>query len=64
MFFRVHLHVTKMKSHPKMKKFLFAREFHPRTKQIEFHPRMKFNLKEKLPLSIKIYKIYHFSLIC
>ena len=41
--FRVRLHVTKMKSHPGMKKFLFTREF---------HPRMKFNLKENLLLSM------------
>ena len=36
---------------PGMKKFLFTREF---------HPGMKFNLKENLPLSMKTYnKIYH-----
>ena len=41
---------------PRMKKFLFTREF---------HPRMKFNLKENLPLSMKTYiKIYHISLMC
>ena len=61
---RVRLHVTKTKSHPRMKKFLFTREFHPRMKREEFHPGMKFNLKENLPLSVKTYnKIYHFSLI-
>ena len=38
---RVRLHVTEMKSHPGMKKILFTREF---------HPGMKFNLKENLPL--------------
>ena len=43
-----------------MKKFLFTREFHPGMKRVEFHPRMKFNLKENLPLSMKTYnKIYH-----
>ena len=61
---RVRLHVTEMKSHPGMKKFLFTREFHPGMKRVEFHPGMKFNLKENLPLSMKTYKIYHFSLIC
>ena len=35
---RVRLHVTEMKSHPGMKKFLFTREFHPGMKQVEFHP--------------------------
>ena len=30
---RVRLHVTEMKSHPGMKKFLFTREFHPRMKE-------------------------------
>ena len=52
-----------MKSHPWMKKILFTREF---------HPGMKFSLKENLPLSMKTYnKISHFfsiieirSLIC
>ena len=29
-------------------------------KRVEFHPGMKFHLKENLPLSMKIYKIYHF----
>ena len=38
---------------PGMKKFLFTREFHPAMKQVEFHPGMKFNLKENLPLSMK-----------
>ena len=43
-----------------MKKFLFTREFHPRMKRVEFHPGMKFNLKENLPLSMKTCnKIYH-----
>ena len=46
---RVHLHVTETKLIPDetrhgMKKFLFKREF---------HPGMKFNLKENLPLSMK-----------
>ena len=51
-----------MKSHPGMKKFLFTREFHPRMKRVELHPRMKFNLKQNLPLSMKTdNKIYHFS---
>ena len=31
---------------PGMKKFLFTREFHPGIKRVEFHPRMKFYLKE------------------
>ena len=53
---RVRLHVTETKSHPGMKKFLFTREF---------HPGMKFNLKENLSLSMKTYnKIYHFGVIC
>ena len=53
------LHVTKMKSHPGMKKFLFAREFHPGMKRVEFHSGMKFNLEENLPLSMKTYnKMY------
>ena len=34
--FRVRLHVTKMKSHPGMKKFLFTREFHPGIKRVQF----------------------------
>ena len=57
------LHVTEMKSHPGMKKFLFTREFHPGMKRVEFHPRMKFNLKENLLLSMmKTYnEISHFS---
>ena len=42
----VHLHVTEMKSHPGMKKFLFTHEFHPGMKRVEF------NLKENLPLSL------------
>ena len=37
---RVRLHVTEMKSHPEMKKFLFTREFHPGMKRVEFHPGM------------------------
>ena len=49
---------------PWMKKVLFAREFHPGMKRVEFHREMKFNLKEKLLLSMKTYKIYHFSFIC
>ena len=62
---RVRLHVTEMKSHPGIKKYLFTREFHFRMKRVEFHPRMKFNLKENIPLSMKTCnKIYHFSLIC
>ena len=37
-------------------------KFHPGMKRVEFHPEMKFNLKENLSLSImKTYnKIYHF----
>ena len=48
---------------PGMKKFLFTREFHSGMKRVEFHPEMKFNLQENLPLSMmKIYKkISHFS---
>ena len=48
---------------PGMKKYLFTCQFHPGMKRVEFNPGMKFNLKEKLPLSMKTYKIYHFSLI-
>ena len=57
------LHVTEMKSEPGMKKFLFTREFHTGMKRVEFHSKMKFNLKENLPLSMmKTYnKISHFS---
>ena len=44
-----------MKSHPVMKKFLFTREFHPGIIRVEFHPRMKFNLKENLPLLMTSY---------
>ena len=63
--FRGRLHVTEAKSHPRMKKILFTREFHPGKKRVEFHSGMKFNLKENLSLSMKTYnKIYHFSLIC
>ena len=48
---------------PPMKRFLFTREFHSGMKRVEFHPGMKFNLKENLPLSMmKTYnKIYHLS---
>ena len=57
------LHVTEMNSHSGMKKFLLTREFHPGMKRVEFHPGVKFNLKENLQLSMKTYnKIYHFSL--
>ena len=60
--FRVHLHVTEMESHPGMKKFLFTCEFHSGMKRVEFHPGMKFNLNENLPLSMKTYKKnYHFA---
>ena len=57
------LHVIEMKSHPGMKKILFTRKFYPGMKRVEFHPRMKFNLKENLPLSMmKTYnKISHVS---
>ena len=45
---------------PGMKKFLFTREFHLRMKRVEFHPGMKFNLKENLLLSMKTYnENYH-----
>ena len=59
---RVRLHVTEMKSHPGMIKFLFTREFHPMMKRVEFHPGMKFNLKENFPLSMKTYKNLSFYL--
>ena len=57
------LHVTEMKSHPGMKKYLFTREFHPGMKRVEFYPGMNFSLKENLPLIMKkLYnKISHFS---
>ena len=59
-------------THPGMKKILFTCKFHLGMKWVEFHPGMKFNLKENLPWSMKTYnKIYHFfsiieirSLIC
>ena len=51
------LHVTEMKSHPGMKKFLFTCEFHPGMKRVEFHPGMKFKLKKNLPYN----KISHIS---
>ena len=45
---------------PRMKKVLFTREFHPGMKRVEFHPWMKFYLKENLPLSMKTYnEIYN-----
>ena len=37
-------------------KKLFGREFDPGMKRLEFHPGMKFNLKENLQLSMKKYK--------
>ena len=37
----------------KDEKFLFTREFHPGMKRVQLHPRMKFNLKENLQLSMK-----------
>ena len=40
---------------PGMKKFLFTHEFHAGMKRVEFHPGMKFNLKENLPLRMKTY---------
>ena len=49
---RVRLHVTEIKSYPGMEKFPFKCEFHPGIKRVEFHPEMKFNLKENLPLSV------------
>ena len=54
MSFRVRLHVTEMKSHCGMKKFLFTREFHPWMKRVEFYPGMKrveFHPEMKLNLS-------------
>ena len=50
------LHVTETKSHPGMKKFMFTCEFHPGMEGTEFHPEMKFNLKENLTLGMKTYK--------
>ena len=48
------------KTRPRMKKFRFTREFHPGMKRVEFHPEMKFNFKENLPLSMKTYnEIYN-----
>ena len=45
------------------KKNVYKRKFHPGMKRVEFHPRMKFSLKENLSLSMKTYnKIYHFFL--
>ena len=60
---RVRLHITEMKSHPGMKKFLFTPEFHPGMKRVEFHPGVKFNLKENLPLNMMKTdnEISHFS---
>ena len=57
---RVRLHVTEMKSHPRMKKFLFTREFHRGMKRVEFHPGMNFNLKENLPFDENIIKFLIF----
>ena len=60
---RVCLHVTEIKSHSGIKKFLFTCEFHSGMKRVE--SQMKFNLKENLPMSMKSYKkTYHFSFIC
>lgn len=39
------LHLTEIKSHPGMNKFLFTRESDPGMKRVEFNPEMKFNLK-------------------
>ena len=47
---------------PGMKKFIFTREFHPGIKRVEFHPRIKFNLKENLPLSM-MKNLLFFSII-
>ena len=44
-----------------VKKIMFTRKFYPEMKQVNFHPWIKFNLKENLSLSMKTYyKIYHF----
>ena len=44
-----------------MKKIMFTSEFHCGMKQVEFHPEIKFSLKENLALSMKTYnKIYNF----
>ena len=42
---------------------MFTREFHPRMKRVELHPRMKFNLKENLSLRMMTTsnKTSHFS---
>ena len=53
------LHVTKMKSHPGVKKILFTPNFHSGMKRVEFHPGMKYNLKENLPECEN--RIYNFS---
>ena len=45
-------HSSRDKTRPGMKKFMFTREFHLGMKREEFCPRMKFNLKENLPLSM------------
>ena len=59
------LHVTELKSHPGMKTSLFTREFHRRMKRVEFHPGMKFNLKENLSLSMmKAYNKFLIFLNC
>ena len=51
-----------MKSHPGMKKIRFTRELYSGMKRVEFHPGMKFNLKENVPLSTKnIIKLIIFS---
>ena len=39
----------KKKTGPGMKTFLFTRKFHPGIKRVEFHPGMKFNLKQRKP---------------
>ena len=54
------LHVTETKFHPGMKKLMFTCEFHPGMERVEFHPEMKFNLKENLTLSMKTYKKMYF----
>ena len=38
-----------------------ASKLHPVMKRVEFHPGMKFNLKENLPLNVKTIKFLIFS---
>ena len=40
--------LSRDETRPGMKKILFTHEFYPGMKRVEFHPGMKFNLKENL----------------